>query len=429
MQFKSIFTISSVIIFAVFFSSCKKDKCEQTVTYKTYKPVYMSYEELRNSVRSETAKALQHPGKIYLKGSYIFVNEMDKGIHVIDNSNPVSPQNIAFINIPGNQDIAAWGEVLYADSYTDLLALDISNPRNIQVLSRTENALPYRSYSSGYYVDAQLGVVIDWKEEVVTEKVNGNCDGSPIYYGRGPWMEGDIMFNSSGGTPVRTSSTSSPNKGGSMARFAVANQTLYIVDNTSLKTYSIQNPSAPAFSGTTTVGQNIETIFPYNNHLFIGSSAGMFIYNIYQPLAPVHVSTYTHVFACDPVAVEGNYAYVTLRSGTPCNNSVNQLEVIDIENLSAPSVIKTVPMSNPHGVGVENNTVYVCDRPEGLRVLDASDVTRIDQAQLAVFSAINAYDVIPYGQKLIMIADDGLYQYDCRNAQNIQLLSKISVAP
>jgi len=68
------------------FSSCKKDKCEQTVTYKKFVPVYMSLAELRSAVKSEPAQALKKPGKIYMKDNYIFVNEIDKGIHVIDNS-------------------------------------------------------------------------------------------------------------------------------------------------------------------------------------------------------------------------------------------------------------------------------------------------------------------------------------------------------
>ena len=95
-------------------SSCKKDKCSETVTYKTFVPVYMSYADMRNGVKSGPAQPLKNPGKIYLKGNYIFVNEVNLGIHVIDNTNPSSPQNIAFISIPGNQDLAANGNTLYA---------------------------------------------------------------------------------------------------------------------------------------------------------------------------------------------------------------------------------------------------------------------------------------------------------------------------
>ena len=66
-----------------------------------------------------------NPGKIYFKEGYIFINEELKGIHVIDNRNPENPQNIGFIEIPGNVDIAIKNNTLYADSYIDLGAIDI----------------------------------------------------------------------------------------------------------------------------------------------------------------------------------------------------------------------------------------------------------------------------------------------------------------
>ncbi|HHN47860.1 MAG TPA: hypothetical protein ENN08_02830, partial [Bacteroidales bacterium] len=53
---------------------------------------------------------------------------MNQGIHVVDNSNPASPQIISFIAIPGNYDLAIRGNILFADSYIDLVALDISDP-------------------------------------------------------------------------------------------------------------------------------------------------------------------------------------------------------------------------------------------------------------------------------------------------------------
>jgi hypothetical protein len=48
-------------------------------------------------------------GKLFIQGHYIFLNEVDKGIHVIDNSNPAQPRNVAFIDIPGNVDLAVKG--------------------------------------------------------------------------------------------------------------------------------------------------------------------------------------------------------------------------------------------------------------------------------------------------------------------------------
>ncbi len=410
-------------------SSCKKDKCEQTVTYKKYVPVYMSLEELRNAVKSEPAQALKQPGKIYMKGNYIFVNEVDKGIHIIDNSNPSSPQNIGFINIPGNIDIAATGNTLYADSYIDLLALDISNPLNVTVSKRVENALPQRTYTYGYAYDEQLGVVKEWKEEEVTEKVSTNCNTGQIYYGRGPWMEGDVFTaNAAGGVPTfNKGSGSAPGIGGSTARFTVASNTLYIVDQSTLHVYDISSAANPQKVSDKNIGWSIETIFPYKNHLFIGSSSGIYIYDNSNPLNPVYVSQYDHITACDPVAVDDDYAYFTLSNDAPCHMGVNQLEIVDIADLAHPTLKTTMAMTNPHGIGVDNKTLFICDKQDGLKVYNVADVMQVANNQVAHFANINAADVIPFNNRLLMIGDDGLYQYDYSNTQNITLLSRIPV--
>lgn len=424
----SLKTISAVLVLSMFlFSSCKKDKCEQTVTYKKFEPVYMSYDELRASVKSEPAQALKKPGKIYMKGNYIFVNEVDKGIHIIDNTNPSSPQNIAFIKIPGNMDIAAAGNTLYADSYIDLLSLDISNPLNVTVTKRVENALPDRIYTNGYYADPTKGVVTEWLEKMVMEKMNGDCNVGGGYWGHGPWMEGDVMTaNTSGGVATfNKGSVSAPGIGGSMARFTIANNILYVVDQSSLRMFSTTGDLASL--GTTSIGRNIETIFPYNNHLFIGSTNGMFIYNISNPTSPAYVSTYIHGTACDPVVVDDNYAYITLRSGTPCNTTFNQLEVVNIQNLTTPTLTHTVQMTNPHGLGKDGHVLFVCDGTDGLKVMNAENPEAIPATPVVTFGGIQATDVIPFNNRLLMIGDDGLYQYDYSNVENISLLSRIPV--
>ena len=117
----------------VVLQSCIKDTYERTYTYTYYKPVYKTTAEVRANIKSNAPKAIEKPGKIYIRGSYIFLNDLDKGIHVIDNSNPAQPKNISFIDIPGSVDLAVKGNTLYADFFTDLVAIDISNPHNVQL--------------------------------------------------------------------------------------------------------------------------------------------------------------------------------------------------------------------------------------------------------------------------------------------------------
>ena len=118
--------------------------------YEYYEPIYLSYEELRSAIESVGSQSLHEPGKIYLKDNYVFLNERNVGIHVIDNSNPNNPVKISFINIPGNIDMAIRGNILFVDSYIDLAALDISDIRHVREVKRIKNAFPERYY---YFYD------------------------------------------------------------------------------------------------------------------------------------------------------------------------------------------------------------------------------------------------------------------------------------
>ena len=79
---------------------------------------------------------------MYFKDGYLFINEYGKGIHVIDNSNPSNPEKVAFYEIMGNVDMAISGNVLFADSYIDLLAIDITDIENPVEIDRIENVFP-----------------------------------------------------------------------------------------------------------------------------------------------------------------------------------------------------------------------------------------------------------------------------------------------
>src|SRR6476620_5485277 len=129
-----------LISLSAIFSSCLKDKCHQT--YTIYRPVYQTIAEVRANIKSNSPRALERPGKFFVIGNYIFLNETDRGIHVINNSNPSAPKNVAFIDIPGNIDLAVKGNTLYADLYTDLVAIDISDPLAAHVTKIVENVFP-----------------------------------------------------------------------------------------------------------------------------------------------------------------------------------------------------------------------------------------------------------------------------------------------
>ncbi len=411
---------------SILFVACDDQRVE-TVTWTEYEPVYMSQEEFLEAVKLEGARDLESPGKIYFYEGYLFVNEVNKGVHIIDNRDPSSPLFTGFISIPANRDIAVRGNLLYADSHKNLLVFDIENLHDPVLVTRIENVFEFTLSSQAGFpfrqVDHTRGIVVDWEPVEVEEVCEGNCSQAS----RGTWGMPTIAFEN---TRALSSFSSGPGAapssgtGGSMARFAVSGEYLYAVDDRNLITFDIQNPE-PVHNGSKNVGWAIETIFPYENSLFVGSAAAMYIYDISNPETPSHISTYWHATACDPVVVEGDVAFVTLRQSEMCPWGVNRLEVIDVKDLSNPYKMAFYDMINPHGLGIDDGRLFVSEGKHGLKIMDASDPKNVKE--LRHIKDIETYDVIPFNNVLMVTGESGIIQYDYSDIHDLQHLSTIPV--
>lgn len=410
------------------FSNCS-DKCVVTNTYVYYQPVYSTSAEIKSAIGFKPAQAISNAGKIYFKDDILFINEIGDGIHIIDNHNPSSPVPLGFLNIPGNYDLSIINNTLYADSYIDLVAFDISNFQNIKEVNRIEGL--FNHYNSlGWYADPVKGIITDWKEAGNIAIEENDCATHFETWGGMYYSEG-IAFAQSASSSFDAKAAVSPGGttgiGGSLARFTIAKNFLYAIDNFNMDIVDISSPSDPKAKSEIPLGWAPETLFPHNGNLFVGTRIGMQIFDLATPENPTLLSTFSHVLSCDPVVVEGDYAYVTLFTGNACNQGVNELQVIDIKNLKAPAIVKAYPMTNPHGLGIDNSTLFICDGADGLKVYDASDVHKIKEKQLAHYKDMNAIDIIPFENIAMVIGADGLYQYDYTDIQNIKLLSKIAI--
>ncbi|HLN56248.1 MAG TPA: hypothetical protein VK207_09660 [Bacteroidales bacterium] len=419
--------IVPILLLIVFLISC------EDTTYREYTgnaPVYMTYEELRNAVKTDAGRDLENPGKIYFKDNYIFIIEEFKGIHVYDNTNPSSPVKKSFVNVPGIVDMAISGDILYADSFVDLVLLDLRDVSNIREAGRVKDLLPYTTPPVDNKlpvgsVDKDKGLVVAWEVKTIKERVYD----SPVYYPSAKvYLDGAFRFNSqitAAGTPGVSSS--GVGIGGSMARFGIRDNVLYLVDNATLRLLDISSKSSPVKLFDMNVGWGIETLFLTGDKMFMGTNTGMLIYDVKDARSPQFKSNYVHVRSCDPVIVDDTLAYVTLRTGTTCGGSVNNLDVVNIKNIVSPQRVISYPMTNPHGLGKDGNLLFICDGTAGLKIFDASNPRMISANLKYAYPGIKAYDAIPLGNVLVMIGDDGLYQYDYSNLQNIRLLSSIPV--
>lgn len=142
--------------------------------FEGVRPVYISSEGW-NVIDNKPPLEIGQLGKIYAYGHYLFVNEKNKGIHVINNQDAANPSFVTFISIPGNKDIAIKGQYLYVDNITDLVTLDISDFNDVKEVSRMTNIYPqasleYPELYSGFFecVDHSKGLVVGWESAVLT---------------------------------------------------------------------------------------------------------------------------------------------------------------------------------------------------------------------------------------------------------------------
>jgi hypothetical protein len=398
-QTRLLLVISVLLVVA----SCKNDSV-RTRTYKTTVPIYINKAAFRaQSFKSERPRKLSVPGKIYSYGDYLLINEAGEGVHIVDNRTPSRPKFINFLKIPGNYDLAVNSNILYIDNYIDLLAFDISVPTNVKLIKRLEEVFPT------YYKDANRTEFLAFKDTVITVIENDRLQ--------------PVVWNAAGALAT----SQSYGQGGSMARFTLMNSRLYTVNETQLKLFDVSNPQNPLFIDKINLGWGIETIFPYQNKLFIGSTTGMHIYDATNPSSPQKLSTYRHVTSCDPVVVSGNYAYVTLRSGNFCQQGVNLLEVLNVEDPKNPKLVKSFAMQNPHGLGLSGNHLFICEGDYGLKSFNASNPLDVGEKLLQHVKSIKATDVIPGPKSLIVTGEDGIYQFNYSNPGRLTLLSKINI--
>ncbi|MFN8672326.1 MAG: hypothetical protein U0457_09665 [Candidatus Sericytochromatia bacterium] len=376
-----------------------------------YENIYLSLDKISNNIKLIKPRQLKNIEKIYTYKNYLFISSENMGIHIIDNSDPKNPINKGFLQIPLNQDISIKNDVLYADSINKILAIDISNIDKPSILKD----IPFDySYKIGKFsIDKEKGLEIG-KKKITSYQVRLI---NPKYFSLLPAIE-----------TQPTNSPLSTGKGGSLARFSIVNDYLYTVTNSDINVFSLKNEKNPEKIGKVEIDKNradVETIYAYKDKLFMGSATGAYIYDNKNPQKPEFISKIEHIRSCDPIVVENDTAYITLRNGANCRNGNNQLDVVDIKDLKLPKIIKSYPITNPWGLAIKDSILYVCDYNEGLKIFDAKESS--DLKELKNIQIKTPKDIILNENNLsIIVSDDGIYQYDLANIKTDTKIEPLS---
>ena len=421
-----------MIAFSFIFSGCELMNGTETADVAYFKPIFATVEELTMDISIDPPLDYSQSGKVITYGDYVFVNSPNKGIHIVDNTDPGNPINKSFISLAGNIDMAIVDDHLYADMFSALVVLDISNIDEPILLEdyTVEDVFyfdQYWNYPSweeleaydydrvGYEnLDMSQGIVLDWEIEIRQEEVE-NYDMYSI--GVAVKDSEDMSTEDGGSGQVSTA--------GSMTRFLPIDQFLYTISFNELVLFELTSSHQPLRWGKLDTETWAETLFRLNDILYVGSTNGMLMYDITDAGNPSYINRIEHFRSCDPVVADEAYAYVTLRGGTNCWTDLNELQIIDIQDPQNLSVVGRHILYNPHGLAVIGDHLIVCDGTAGVKVVDIAD--RTAPSILGTYPIDFAYDVIVSYPTALVVGEQVMYQYDISNLPELVKISEFDI--
>lgn len=400
--------------------SCDRDEGTVIITYTKATAVYGDLDEIRSTPLNGQIQDIINPGKVHVGNDYLLIGEETKGVHVFDNTDPSSPTKTGFINILGNREFYVENDFLYADNYYDMVKIDISNPMSPLLVNRVEDVyLPNLTDNND---DAILGFTF----EEVTEELDPTSEAymqiqffnNEIYV---DYLDAIIQPSN-----IPTSFAGNSQASGTVNRIARAESHLYTVTNNSLVIFS--DTDDLALIDKTFGSWGMETIYHQGDHLYIGSQGTMDIYSISNPTQPEIISSLWHASSCDPVYPVDDVAYITLRTGGPCQGNRNNLLVADISDQRIPSEVFSIEMNSPYGMSLIDGTLYVGEGSNGLALFNV--INPRSPSLIKLIPDIAAYDIIPHPtaeQVIIIAGPDGYGQYEVDADNNFTLISWIDI--
>ncbi len=147
------------------FSSCVKEEIE-SYSGMGKRPVYVPVSEL-GDIKNLPPQPIAQTGAIFLQDTLFFMLEQKKGIHVFNLKDSLNPAYLTFFNIPAVTDFTISNDRLYADSWKDLVTIDISDLYHIREVDRETDVFSpilYPPLYEGFFecVDESKGAVVDW---------------------------------------------------------------------------------------------------------------------------------------------------------------------------------------------------------------------------------------------------------------------------
>jgi hypothetical protein len=406
-----------ILLLFCLFLACKKDS-SVPAEVEGLRPIYKKDLPI-NLPTVSGPRPLRNIGKIIERGSNVFIVEKDEGIHILNRFNQPAPYR--FYAIDWCQDIAIdFRNRLYATQISgaaaDLSVIDIWNIDNIQLLSRraihdeekVDDEPPLPKDYTGYFEcpDPAQGPVAGWEKAILK---------SP----RCKTKELDLF----------ETRNSKVGQAGMLNSVVVVNNFLYTVGGNQLQTFDLTQQIPIDSIKHSSVFVSISS---FDDLLFAGTRSNMLIYKIDQNGKPRLFQSFQHNTDCDPFVANDQLAFIAINTATTCksDNIANELALIKTRSridFFQPERLATHPMTSPHGLGLQNDILYLCEGAAGLKVIQYESNGQIKV--LHHYRDVHALSVTVLSERLWVVTPTALLLYAYKPNQALELVSKIPIEP
>jgi hypothetical protein len=215
-------------------------------------------------------------------------------------------------------------------------------------------------------------------------------------------------------------------KSGSIARFAIKDNLMYAIDVNYLRVFDISNMDHPVLVQSTVVDYGLETIYIYENYIYLGAVDGVYVLDINNPTSPHQLQKLEHHISCDPVVVQNDYAYSTQRvSSTGCGDHwlESALAVYDVTDPNNAELKKEITMDEPFGLAVEGNWLYVCDG--GIVVFNITNPA--NPVRKDIVPVTDPHDIILNYPYMLIATSTSFELYNYSDPLNIHFVSTLAL--
>lgn len=158
----------TLLALPLFFVSCigwnNVDDDGPVGSSQNYEPQIMEREIFESSVQLMPPQSVQKSGKIYIQGDLLVLNDVNRGFHIYNYSNPSQPQPLAFLNIPGATDVAIRESTIYINQAVDLVTVEYNASDNtLSLKDRNRDVFPQKVAPDASYATLEANeIIINW---------------------------------------------------------------------------------------------------------------------------------------------------------------------------------------------------------------------------------------------------------------------------